>query len=40
MGSKKQNITFSANTEDFKKNIDQAKNSIKTLNAELRLNTI
>lgn len=38
MGSKKQNIIFSANTDEFNKNIDQAKNSIKTLNSELKLN--
>lgn len=38
MGSKKQNIIFSANTDDFNQNIKQATNSIKTLNSELKLN--
>ena len=38
MGSRKQNIIFSAETSEFKNNIDKAKNSIKTLNAELKVN--
>ena len=37
MGSKKQNIIFSANTDEFDKNIKEASNSIKTLNSELKL---
>ena len=38
MGNRKQNIIFSAETSEFKNNIDKAKNSIKTLNAELKVN--
>lgn len=38
MGNRKQNIIFSAETSEFKNNIDKAKNSIKTLNSELKVN--
>ncbi len=38
MGSKKQNIIFSANTDEFDKNIKESTGLIKTLNSELKLN--